>query len=506
MNIRIKFNYKKRNNFYRYYVTAYAGENIICDYIVDTENKCTSQGMELLKGTLLSWATLDFCFIKNIDIVSSIDKFTLEYIKDMYYLATKTYQKMYSKSIAKVNVEKKYVLQGDFEEIVLDKNKFLLGYSGGKDSSLVKRILELSNKKFDTYKVSYDEDDSSRFGHIYQNIYNNNLYMYSLSMIKNTSDIFNVQQADDIHTTYIMPFLSANNKVPGNLVVGIPWEALHVDKNLNPDMVPTETYYATKILRNFFNNINIKNFNVYSPISVFHTAGVYNILSQIIGFNNLIELDSCWDFNYQGACGSCLKCQKIKMIYKKYFDYDYLEWTPRLDFLPSVFLYSSFADEYLNVYKIDKFNSLLLDDESIDFCGPFLDFIRNYFSFNEIYLPKLSFDFSKCLKWSEVQKNIVMAINISYDKLSDTKINKFKSIPYLPFEKDYNWKRKNPILNCYNYIPYFDGFGQQHYIDIRKDDNDKIMKLVIPKSSLFKKFFQEDKVRRWYCEDSNKNY
>lgn len=427
--------------------------DLICEYCIDTTKKLTEVGERLGYTTLTLWALLDFCLAKNISVDLYLINFEKKYILDCYDYCTRLYANNYNLKIAKLFFSKE-TEPIKFKNIPM-LNEYFLGFTGGKDSTLCKILLDDLKKSVVNYNVSYDDDITIGEGRIYCKIINKNVYnKYTITGYKINSNIISFQQADDIHITFIAPYLYERNEYPANVVVGLPYDAVHSFKSGEPDLVPTETFKSINMLEVLMHNYGFNNYKVISPIATLHTFGVYSLLSKIIGINELLKLDSCWETNSEkkDPCGTCPKCQRLKYVFQNCFNYNYLGKYPTLNITSADFLFGSIhANELIKKYGYEfvKSHQFIHSDLMIE--NEFVDLIKTKYKLDICEFPNINFVPDR-QTWDDVLEQIIKVIGVDYRNLSDIKINN-EDIKYLPFEKYYNWNRKNAISECYN-LPF----------------------------------------------------
>lgn len=206
-------------------------------------------------------------------------------------------------------------------------------------------------------------------------------------------------------------------------------------------------------------SLNIIGFHVISPIGSLHTYSVYCLLQKIIGTEQLIDLESCWDaYLFDGnPCGTCPKCQRLKYIFKKCLKIDYLSWAPMLDISSADFLFSSiYALHAITYYpEIDFSISCILDEDSKQLSGQFIDLISTKYNLLKIDQPiEIPFIQDK-QNWTDLTSQIIQFLGIDYSNLEQNRCNNI-NVPFLPFERYYMWGRVTKILNCYAFIPIYD--------------------------------------------------
>lgn len=174
----------------------------LCRYVFQHKKAFNKIGRDLIKTTLISWATLDFCKSDYIEINIDLFDFEKEYIISNYEFCVQTYCKIYDFQPAKLVFNNK-ITKKQFD-IQKQENSYFLGYTCGKDSTLSKFLLEHENEKINYYKVSYDDDNPAEDGHIFCEIKNEKYFEFTITGLKEQSDIVSCQQADDIHVTLVV--------------------------------------------------------------------------------------------------------------------------------------------------------------------------------------------------------------------------------------------------------------------------------------------------------------
>lgn len=457
-------------------------------------------GRELVLATLTSWATIDLCFTGSLEISYSVSRASYDYIVNHFNYIMPTYEKVHQKCRSLLTFSNNVYDLVPLEQNFLCKDTYLLGFTGGKDSTLCRIILERAEKKVAHYYVSYDTDVHAPDGHIEVVVHNYALYeQFSLTEQKKRSEVVSFHQADDIHVTFAAPYYDLPLSTPSNLVVGLPWDVIHCFEGGYTDLVPTESYGSICILTSLFAQLGLSDFRIISPIAVLHSLGVYQAVNQVIGFNNLLKLDSCWNSYLFGGeqCGTCPKCQRLKVIYKHSFQYEYLNWIPDIFFENTDFLFGSiYATESLNKHSHIKWDkSLLLDDISISFADEFVPILYDLLNFELKDVSNLQIDFNLGSQlWSEITKQIIMQLHINYKELTDEPVSELV-VPWMPFEEEYNWHRNNKILNCFGIIPIYNKSEWEELV-IKKEGP----RLVLPDTEIFRRWLNIDIIKVHFPE------
>ncbi|MEC1178648.1 hypothetical protein P9B03_09160 [Metasolibacillus meyeri] len=476
-------------------VGAFYHSEIICTYNFYSEKKPHNMGKELILATLTSWATIDLCFVDLIEIQYPLTQVSQDYILKHFNYIMPNYEYTHNNDRAKISFTYPASDISSFEKLVLDKEKYLLGYTGGKDSTLCNIILQEAGKQVTYYTISYDDDNHAKDGHIDISIKNKYLYeKLSRLGIEKNSNYVSFHQADDIHPTFVAPYYDLNSTTPANLVVGLPWDVIHSFKDGYTDLVPTETYGSICILEEFYKDLGISNFRVISPIAVLHSFGVYQAVKQLIGFDRLMSLDSCWNsYMFKGEqCGTCPKCQRLKVIYEYSFNSDYLDWAPSININIENLFGSIYATSVLNKHMDIQWNKgFILDWESLKLVDEFLPTLMKLLNFPLINGENLQINFKSDVQLTEeLIKDIVSKININYNNLLDKPISEIM-VPWLPFEEDYNWNRQNRVLNCYGRIPLYDDKNKKWEEIIIEEHGPK---LILPDLEVFRRWLNKDNI------------
>lgn len=487
------------HNKINYKVVAMSNNHIIAEYIFKKQDELSKVGQRLIHTTLISWATIDLCCSNTIYLDIPLLNYERDYIKQQYTLVTDTYKEIYKFKQALLSFKKDCI-----NDILFDKkdltNEVFLGYTGGKDSSLCDEILKLSGEKINYYKITYDDENPSKDGHVSCEILDPELYsLTSITRLKEVSDIVSFHQADDIHVTFAAPYTSNSDTLPLSLIVGIPWDAIHTFSNGLADFVPTETYKSSQNFMNLMDSYGFKGFNIYSPIASLHTVTIYNLLFNFFGINPA-QLDSCWEsYLYNGIpCGHCPKCQRIKYLLNDKYDIK-LDDTPVIKTNNADFLFGSrFAFDIFKSHSTELIkNACLIDHESENFSGKYLDILKNSFNLKLLFISNDDFKFfADKDKWTDIIAEIIKIIKIDYRYLSDTKQHNIE-VPFLPFEKYYRWNRNNKVLASYGIIPLYDD-NQNKWIDVKVSNS--TLKLKLPDIDLFRKELSITRVKEHFSD------
>ena len=486
----------------------YGTDKKICEYkYVYSNGIVDSRGVNLGKTVLLGWAILDLSKVDTLKINVPLTNFEKEYLTNNYQYSVEIYEKIYK--YFRANIEFKESVYREYERQKMDDG-YYLGYSGGKDSTLCKKLLDDAQANYTIYKVSYSDDEPAKEGQIYCNIVDNDLYkLFALSEMKENSNYVSCHQADDIHVTFAVPYIFKKESYLNKLAVGIPWDAIHRFNDGCSELVPTETIYSVEFLEKLVKQYGFKEFKLISPIASLHTYGVYYTLSNYYSIDQLLAMDSCWESheNKGQGCGYCPKCQRLKRVFKDCFNTTYLDEVPDLCIENANFLFGSvYAKEIIKKLHPHKvMASVIIDKESVLYSGEFLDILKRKEFLKSVYV--FGFDYRMSGEsWEEIRNKIVNLLNINYSELSDVAINDY-SVPYLPFEKHYKWGRKNKVLNCYNNISCcIDGINIQIEMSGALDglnEFSELNKLKLPNNCTFNRFVKLNEKFQLLCKSNN---
>lgn len=447
----IQFDREQDGNI-RKIVAAVDGHRL-AEYCMETVDALSGVGERLLDTTLTLWGLLDFCLSDENRIGFSLTADEEDYIRNTYRYCTTLYTENYSIPVAEVA----FAEQAEKIRFVTRPmtDQYYLGYTGGKDSTLCKLLLEDLGKDIVYYSVSYDDDAVRGEGRIFCRICDQALYdRYTITGYKATSDLISFQQADDIHVTFIAPYLYGHAQYPANLAVGLPYDAVHTFASGVADLVPTETLKSIEYLERLMHSYGYTQYRVVSPVASLHTFGIYCLLEKIIGLDALMKLDSCWETTAEKTepCGMCPKCQRLKYVFRNCFSMDYLPEVPLLNITSADFLFGSIhACQLLRQFSPEQVGSHQFLHIGTRTETEFVEHIQRKYGFGCIELPNI--DFVKDTQtWSDVLEQIVAVTGVDYRLLKDEWVQHLQmreSVGFLPFEKYYNWGRKYPVLRCY---------------------------------------------------------
>lgn len=472
-------------------INAFIDNELICEYRLIYSTEFTDSGLEINKATLLSWATIDL-MVLPIHINFSLPDQSKKYILSHYEFVKKTYVHFYNVVAGDLSFEETY--QFSAKKINLKSEHLFMGDTGGKDSTLTKFILSKTNYVPKYFKVSYDNDSHARDGHIDCNIINKDLYeLYSLSGFKKRGNFISSSQADDIHVTFSAPFINVTEGFPQGIVAGIPWECVKSISNEVGELVPTETAVSLKLYMDMCSAFGLNGFKFYSPLAGLHTFAIYRLLNDIFGRDYLKSLDSCWNsYHIQGnPCGFCPKCYRIKFIFKKVFNENYMPSSPELNNVGADFIFGSLHGmAALDIYEsVDKI--FFYQKELLFLYEPFWEIMVKDFGLSLNNDEKELGTTSSIEKgWEAIQKKIWSDLNIKYTDLSDEKIHDL-DVPQIPFELSYGLTRKNLILSCFSEVPVFIEKTNE-WIDIQIPSKTKHkLPLNFPRNDLFKNWLSD---------------
>ncbi len=438
-------------------VTVFYHQNPIADYCMEITKTPTSIGERLVFTTLTLWSLLDFCLSNRNVINNFFLDFEKEYIANTYYYCTRLYKENYGLSLATLlfNSENTLHIENFIQPgtNISMTQEYFLGYTGGKDSTLCKILLEETNKTVVLYHVSYDDDLTTGEGRIFCRIIDTELYKkYTITGYKSNSRLISFQQADDIHVTFIAPYIYPRKNYPSYLAVGLPFDAVHCFRSGVPDLVPTETLISCRLLEELMHQYGFKSYHIVSPIASLHTFGIYQLLAKRNGFNALLSLDSCWETTSINTtpCGMCPKCQRLKYIFHHVFAYDYLPDIPMLQIDNADFLFGSIhAMQLLKQYSPQIVANCQFIYSNTNIEEEFVEYIHNQYGMPPIIIENINFIPDRQI-WEDVLQQIVEITGVDYRDFPDERLPNLgkRESKYLPFEKYYSWGRKYPVLMC----------------------------------------------------------
>lgn len=293
----------------------------ICEYIFKSKEEGSSIGKELLKVTMLRFAIMDVLNCDCIEIQNHLKDFEFDYINyevKRFVKYSKSYHNL-DVPIPKIKCSK---LKSDitYSKINLNSEGCLLGYTGGKDSTLSLELLKEKYNNIKLFKFNFDNE-------LFKDDYYSTMKILNFELYKkvSTSNYYEINKKDyyqeeDMHAIYAAPFFNLNENTFSNLAVGLPWDVLNNkfgnEDYITSEFVLTENQESLNIFNKLMNSYGLINFKIFSPIATLNSFAVYNILLKIYGVNGLKSFNSCWNPTINNEpCGRCLKCKRVNFIY-----------------------------------------------------------------------------------------------------------------------------------------------------------------------------------------------
>ncbi len=459
------------------------------EYNFSSKTKGSEIGSELIISSLTGWAITDLGYSDVIKVNYPLSGQSEDFIKDLTKIVSKLFVGVNGKKLTEANFfeEKKNL----YEPTELNSEFIFLGVSGGKDSSLVEKILNLEGKsKIARFSIDYSGQKTKKQYQIWDVIHDSELFKkVNPNSYKNLNNNILFLESNDIGVTFLAPYFDVKNQHPSRIAYGLQWDTAWEFSEIKSSLVPLESKESIDLHKNYMRSLGLKDFEIELPIQSIHTNAVYMALEKLTDFDTIANMISCWEYeNYN--CGDCPKCQRVGFVLDNVFGRQ-VSSMPLLAFDP-VLVYGSInaGDALKNYPNIDWNKSVIskfdngINDKYINIIGRLLDA-------EQINENDLRFDFRiPEVKKDKLKKQIVEEIGINYDVLSDEKVNNF-DVPFLPFEKYYGWNRNNKVLNCYGTIPKYSG---------KKKNFDIISKgprLFVPDIKMFDIFFQEKSEILW---------
>ncbi|OWA54050.1 putative Cystathionine beta-synthase [Hypsibius exemplaris] len=335
-------------------------------YIYEKSDKINDMGRCLMKGALVSWAVVDLCFASDVvvKLTGNDNELTAlkKYILDSFHLATSLYERLYNLPRAEIKFFEYSSAGAEVSEVRLNIDKYLLGFSGGKDSTLSYEIMTRAGVDVTKFQVVYDDNEIAAEGRIRKTIHNEGLY--SIVSPSRRSPVYGTfeHQEDDIHATILAPYTVDQDGKPATVALGLPWEVLHCLNDSCPDLVPSETARSLQSLEQFARSLGLTHFKVVSPIANLSSFGVFRMLAKWRGRDSLTTFYSCWQENPDlSACGQCTKCKRVGLVESLLFE-DGHGRASADDLPPFAKMFGSVYSELFLTHRALCGSSLLLDD------------------------------------------------------------------------------------------------------------------------------------------------
>ena len=455
-------------------------------YIFDSKRGGTNRGFEILKAGMTSWAVNDLSYADEININYSMQGSGRYFVHETQKIVSNLYERLDCEKFKSPNIlfSRDSIRLSPLENI--SSNRIFLGKSGGKDSSLVEKLLHLEKRfEVDSFKIDYD----SKLYNDYRTreiIHNFDLFQLtsSLCQIHKKSSFIPYLEPNDFGITILAPFFNSEEYFPSNIAFGLQWDTQWRFEELNSSIVPLESEDSIRAHEILLREMGIKKAKIILPIASIHPDAVYTALIKLNSIGTVENMNSCWESSSHN-CGQCPKCQRVYNILSN-LEEDFHFNLPLIEMDP-VYLYGSIpAGKVKQKYpEIPWGRGVIIgrhsDEPYINILGKILDGVQVHEKNLEI-----TSEFSIDNSTEKTVRDIEEKLYINYSSLLDIPVN-FYPHPFMPFEKYYFSNRKHKVLNCYGEIPVFNGHKFE-YKHISKGP-----RLTVPDTEVMRNFFMENR-------------
>lgn len=365
---------------------------IVSEYFIQLQENFDERSFYIATPLLAFWSSIDLSLVTDIYFDFELSLFQINYIERMFELAMLSYQDIYEIPSPSLFFPKNVPNKS---WPINEREGGYLGYSGGRDSFLTDQMLQDLLISYEKFKVCFESERKEEIARIDFTIQNKEFYnKISISQINKKKNLISFHEADDVHITFIAPLLLKKKSYFKSVFVGLPFEA--IESNEGKSYTPTETTESLQILTTFIQSLGHSEYSLVSIISGLHSLAVYNFLCKFKSKEVCYSLDSCWlsfSFKNNQQCGCCMKCQRIKYIFKQTQDIDFLPFAPNLN-IDTKTLFSSnirMDQKVVNQFK----DSFLINDKVKRLTGPYFKQVIDFFNaqgWNIIELEELKYE------------------------------------------------------------------------------------------------------------------
>ncbi|GEM_PF-5615595 len=295
---------------------------LFAEYTFKSKRQINSiNSLHLIQTTLCRFALMDLLGVKEIRIHSVMQPVSRAYLlKELKRFKQQTIL-YHGLKVINEQVHFKMIEHEMMQPRELEQSSCFLGFTGGKDSTLVRELIESDFEQLRLFKIDFDDEIFESDYHLAVNIKDEK--EYSRHSTRSMFEVENVPyyQEEDLHAVFAAPYVDA--EIPAkHLAVGLPWDVLnrHVFRT---DGYPIEEYVCSETYQSLFNfqdlmhALGFKTFEIFSPIASISSIAIYDIHRQLHGEVGLRNMSSCWSPLQDGKdCGRCLKCQRVHLIYR----------------------------------------------------------------------------------------------------------------------------------------------------------------------------------------------
>lgn len=347
---------------------------LFAEYTFKSKRQINSiNSLHLIQATLCRFALMDLLGVKEIRIHSVMHPASKAYLLKELKRFKQQIILYHGLKILNEQVHFKMIEHEVMRPRELEQSSCFLGFTGGKDSTLVRELIEPDFEQLRLFKIDFDEELFESDYHLAVNIKDET--EYSRHSTQSMFEIENVPyyQEEDLHAVFAAPYIDA--EIPAkHLAVGLPWDVLnrHVFRT---DGYPIEEYVCSETYQSLFNfqdlmhALGFKTFEIFSPIASISSLAIYDIHRHLHGEVGLRDMSSCWSPLQNGKdCGRCLKCQRVHLIYQTLgmaVEKDItVETRVGLDYLFGSISMKQLFDKH-SAEELKRFSRAIFDDEFV---------------------------------------------------------------------------------------------------------------------------------------------
>lgn len=289
-------------------VSLFLAEKELMKYIFMSKYHLSEMSRRLCVITMLRWAICENInanyVIQNYALLSSEIEYINSEIKLLLELLSKNISDIHNFQPLISCAEKNSL---SFHPVKYMNESITLGFSDGKDSACC--LLLLKKAGYRVEKMCFDFDEAE-----FVNDFHTKCVIIDAELCQaiSTADIFrqnkmSYYQEEDMHIIYLAPILLSHYKgYYTKMCCGIQWDMLASTVN---SITISESFASLEHLIKLVQKMGCVDFSIILPLSSISSFGVYRILAEEYGLEQLYNYNSCWVSNK--PCGVCLKCKRV---------------------------------------------------------------------------------------------------------------------------------------------------------------------------------------------------
>lgn len=295
---------------------------LFAEYTFKSKRQITSiNSLHLIQATLCRFALMDLLGAREIRIQSVMQPASRAYLlKELKRFKQQTVL-YHGLKIVNEYVHFKMIEHEMMQPRAMEQSSCFLGFTGGKDSTLVRELIEPDFERLRLFKIDFDDELFESDYHLALKIKDET--EYSRHSTRSMFEATNVPyyQEEDLHAVFAAPYIDTETPAQ-HLAVGLPWDVLnrHVfrtDGRPIEEYVCSETYQSLFNFQDLMHALGFNTFEIFSPIASISSIAIYDIHRRLHGEVGLRDMSSCWTpLTDGGDCGQCLKCQRVHLIYR----------------------------------------------------------------------------------------------------------------------------------------------------------------------------------------------